>query len=200
MVYDTRQEPYEDCDDAIEAIFAEFTDDVEFQRKRAIKLALDRYSETRVTLDQTEHLIDRLEAANSLSDLRRVINRHVADTELIQLAVMPIRLISDRVRVVRNVEFVHFTSKSGATSIMERGFKGRMTPHRQTLTRMVPDFTLEGDGYIFAYPHDEVGSVRNNYKIVGEASQAISFYFHPDHERQLIIPVKCIEYYDEESI
>ena len=199
-MYDKRTEPYEDCDDAIAAILAEFTDDVEFQKKRATSLAIDRYSETSVTLAQTERLMDRIEAATSLDELRRIINRHVSATNLHQLAVMPIRLISDNVQVVRDIEFAHFTSKAGAASIMDRGFKGRMTPHRQTLTRMVPDFKLEGDGYIFAYPRDRIGAVRNDYMIVGEASQAISFYFHPDHEHQLIIPVKCIEWYDEEGI
>jgi len=111
-------------------------------------------------------------------------------------------LLMKNIQVVRGVKFVHTLPKSAADSIRTSGdLYGRRTPSRMTITTDVSDFYVKNKGYIFAYEHSRFfsgaePSVNFPTYLEGTASHALSFYFIPDREYQVIIPVECIDSLD----
>lgn len=106
------------------------------------------------------------------------------------------------IRVERDVKFVHTLPKSAADSIRTQGdLYGRRTPSRMTITLDVSDFYVRNKGYIFAYEHSRfINSTEPTVNfptyLEGTASRALSFYFIPDTEYQMVIPVECINSLD----
>jgi len=90
-------------------------------------------------------------------------------------------------------EFKHYIPKYRVKAIRKEGFFGRATPHRMTLTRLVQDFYIKDNGYIFAYEKGQQDVVVEfGGKLEGTSERALKFLFLPDGEVQYIIPVKCI--------
>ena len=108
-------------------------------------------------------------------------------------------LLMQNVEEVQNVRFVHSFPPTRLAAITEEGVYGRGTPSRLSHTRSMPDFYVRGGGYIFAYhaPQFEAGNVNliEDTRIMGEASWGMQFFWTPDGENQMIIPVECIKSY-----
>ncbi len=113
---------------------------------------------------------------------------------------LPLGMLIRDLEIVEDVEFAHTLPKQRAEDIEESGvIYGRSTPSRLTLTRQFFDLYVPNDGFIFAYDLDsylnEDPVVMFSTYLSGEAYYAVRFWFYPDGERQLIIPVSCISKY-----
>lgn len=188
------------CEDDLQALLAELADDVDFQKKRAISLALSAASTSPRPISFFERLIESIKETKTLGELEDVLRRYARSRDLRHMAIMPLKFIAHNVEVVENVEFIHYTDEESGDSINREGFRGRKTPHRQTLTREIQDTRVLDGGYIFAYPWESrlIDTVVDSvHGVWGEASQALAFNFEPDGgERQLLVPVSCIYDYE----
>ena len=103
------------------------------------------------------------------------------------------------VEIVRNETFVHSLPSSCMESVKDSGIYGRGTPEKLTLTREISDFYIKDGGFIFAYSkedyEDQEPVVQFSAYILGTATHALRFFFIPDNEWQMIVPVQCIESY-----
>lgn len=188
------------CEEDLQALLAELADDVDFQKKRAISLALSAASTSPRPISFFERLIESIKKTKTLGELEDVLRKYARSRDLRRMAIIPLKFIAHNVEVVENVEFIHYTDEESGDSINREGFRGRETPHRQTLTREIHDTRVLDGGYIFAYPWESrlIDTVVDSvHGVWGEASQALAFNFEPDGgERQLIVPVKCITDYE----
>ena len=188
------------CDEAFNALFDLFSDDLETQKALTIE-HIESFFGTNMNGCYDDSTLIALRAkvlkARSLSDIRKALDSENNDYYKCNYMLYPTKFLMHNVKVMRNVEFIHWSGY--ALDITKEGFKGRVTPHKQTLTKIIPDFVELGEGYIFAYNSYQlkdrtvIGGDSYPYYIKGTASVAIEFNFEPDrNEIQLIIPVKCI--------
>jgi hypothetical protein len=192
------REVFENCDDAISALLAEFSDDLDFQKSRA-KSAIWDAAKTyyEFSVGKFARIVEGVDSARTLAELDDYLSSFVRSHNMRDSAIKPIKFLAENVRVLEDVRFIHFAQdESIAEQIGAEGFKGRVTPRRMTLTRVIYDFEILGNGYIFAYPYSakyEDTVVKSDYIVYGEADRALAFDFIPDGgESQLIVPVKCI--------
>lgn len=192
-----RSNPYPnfvDCDEALTALLAEFVDDINFQKMRTLEMVDSLKKNPRnytYSLDELQAIEKLVQNTHNLEQLESVLQAAGKG-----MLIKPIKFLTRNVEILRNVRFRHYTTEMGSISIEEEGFRGRATPSKQTLTRVIEDFSILDNGYIFAY-EDSVRFgdtvVSSDHFIEGTATHAVAFDFEPDgYERQLIIPVTCI--------
>ncbi len=195
-----RRNPFESCDHAMEELLAEFSEDLEFQKRRALSAVFDTMPRSPRSTPYFEGVIDDIKESQTLEELEDALSRNVRWYNAKDNAIKPIKFLAKNAEVVEDVAFIHYTDEESGLAINREGFKGRVTPRRQTLTREIMDSELLDDGYIFAYPLDQnfgVTIVDSDFAVIGEASFALAFNFVPDGgERQYIIPVQCIFDYE----
>jgi len=202
-----RKNPYPhfmDCTEALTALIAIFSDDVEDQKRLTIEHvnSLKSGPYGRLYDDETlERIILGVRKAKTLEGILKVLSRN-ANVPDLQDIIFPAVFLMENVELVTEVDFIHWTYYT--SEIAEEGIRGRATPHKQTMTRQIEDFQILGNGYIFAYPAGQleastiVGGSGGKGYIRGYATHAVGFNFIPDDgEYQLLIPVKCIETYQE---
>lgn len=207
-----RQNPYpyyESCEEAFEELQNLFFPILDLQRDIFLKNVNDwldsdsakDYIEDKFYRESLEELIQLCKQSESLEELRfhfDTFSNFLYDFSFL----FPIYFLTKDVKVEENVCFVHVFPSQRLDSIKKEGFYGRATPSKMTLTRQFEDFYIKDNGYIFAYGEDdwsEDSVVQASCGIIGTAKKAMSFYFMPDKERQLIIPLKCIETYSVEE-
>ena len=201
-----RKNPYPhyiDCDDAFRDLKSVIAPDVDVQRAYVLEQigkliefneAFSDYSDLYDDGD-LENLAERVRGIESLTDLTRLVQGNLPPTYT------PLYFLIHGAEIVQNVEFAHSLPAQRAASVEASGIYGRATPSKLTLTREVSDFYIAGNGYIFAYEHndymDGMGNLAVHFStfLSGTAEFGLKFYFIPDQEYQLIIPVKCIQDY-----
>lgn len=110
----------------------------------------------------------------------------------------PLRYVFGSPRWRKDVRFWHFFPNTRKGLIESEGLYGRLTPSRLRNSRNVADIMVRNNGYIFAYSADFVDSnydtlvVSYRNGILGEASEALEFYYLDDMEPQTIVPLKCV--------
>jgi hypothetical protein len=204
MKYSNPYPHYVDCDDAFQDLIHVVTPDLEIQRAYQLENLKDFKSEVSHPLsdysefyedEDIDELIKQVSEARSLDEIRCIDN--------IPETFRPLYFLAEDVKVLDSVEFAHTMPSDRAESIRKFTLYGRATPHKMTLTRNVEDFYIGDNGFIFAYELDsfinESVVVRFSAYLEGVAEKALSFYFIPDEEYQLIVPVKCIESYTIEN-
>jgi len=188
---------YTDCEDAINDLYAEIMNmDLEAHKEKLHRIInLPGYSvENSKAL---KSMVDRLQTPEDFIDSYKSLKRLGVSLA----AHYPAFSMMSDVQIVENVGFVHFFPETRYESISKFGLYGRATPNRMTLTREVCDFYIKDNGFVFAYevsdsksiPTDTV--VNFSCRIEGVAKKAIKFYFVPDREFQMIVPLKCIDTY-----
>lgn len=194
---------YVDCDDAFQDLINVVTPDLEIQRAYQLENLKDFKSEVNHPFsdyselyeeDDVDEMIIQVSEARSLDEMRRV---DIPET------FRPLYFLTEDVTALGNVAFAHTLPFDRAESIRKSTLYGRATPHKMTLTREVEDFYIGDNGFIFAY---ELGTFINEPVVVrfsaylkGVAEKALRFYFMPDDEYQLIVPVRCVESYTIEN-
>jgi len=193
-------EDLSNCDEAFRALFDLFSDDIETQKALTIE-HIESFLGTPMNGCYDDSTLIALRAkvlkARSLLDIRKALDSENNDYYKCNYMLYPAKFLMHNMSVRRGVEFIHWSMY--ALDIEKEGFRGRLTPHKQTNTKIVPDFVELGQGYIFAYNSYQlndrtvIGGDNYPYYIKGTASVAIEFNFEPDrNEIQLVIPVKCI--------
>jgi hypothetical protein len=191
-----------DCNEAFHALLDLFEEDLDIQREITIDHIKSFLGKNDSCYADSEllHLINKVKEAQSLSDIREALDSENNDAYKCDYKLYPPKFIMHDLEVLQDVEFIHWTPFTD--KIMSEGFRGRATPHKQTLTRLIPDFSILGNGYIFAYTADlamdktVVGGTHGSIAsyIKGVATHALQFELESDKgDVQLIIPVKCIE-------
>ena len=200
MSFKSRSNAFESCDHAMKELLAEFSDDLQFQKKRAKSAVFDTMSKDRRPTSYFEKVLDDINSSQTLDELERMLSKNVRWFQATDNSIKPLKFLAKNIEIVEDVEFIHYTDEKSGLAINQGGFRGRMTPRRQTLTREIYDSELLHDGYIFAYPmsqREEDTVVDSDAAVIGEASSALAFDFLPDDgERQLIVPVQCIFEYE----
>lgn len=203
MRYSNPHPNYVDCDDALQDLINVVTPDLEIQRAYQLENLKDFKSEVNHPFsdysefyeeDDVDEMIKQVLGAKNLDEMRRI---DIPET------FRPLYFLTEDVEVLDSVEFAHTMPSDRAESIRKSTLYGRATPHKMTLTREVEDFYIGDNGFIFAY---ELGTFINEHVVVrfsaylkGVAEKALRFYFIPDGEYQLIVPVRCIESYTIEN-
>ena len=189
---------YESCEEAWEDLLRE-TSRPNFQELRDFaNEKLREYRGREITNDSKSILADityltMLSSVSNLSDLE-CYSAYLTTWTPLTSELPPPCLMTRFKEITEPFEFRHFIPSKRMASIREKGFFGRATPKKMTLTREVEDFYIKDNGYIFAYFHEETDAVVNyNAALVGVADRGLRFYFKPDGERQIIIPLKCIK-------
>ena len=200
-----RRNPYPhyiDCDDALQDLKNVIAPDLGVQRAYVLEQidkliefneAFSDYSDLYDDGD-LENLAERVRGIKSLTDLTRLVQGNLPPTYT------PLYFLIHGAEILQNVEFAHSLPAQRAASVEASGIYGRATPSKLTLTREVSDFYIAGNGYIFAYEYSDYmdmtdPAVHFSTYLSGTAEFALKFYFIPDQEHQLIIPVKCIQRY-----
>lgn len=201
--------PFVDCDAAIEALLEMLTPDLGVQKRIAEAQIRSLLGEKLSYFDDDDllELIDLLQTRSSLNDMRRILQEYAPLGMMwwqSTVHVWPAFFLMGNPQFVKDVKFVHWTNAED--DIAFQGFRGRVTPSKLTATRVVADFEVVGNGYIFAYPlhvgDDPYATVLGDTdlgasfsaRIDGVASQALRFNASWDAgEEQLIVPVKCIQ-------
>ena len=143
------------------------------------------------SLEDIERFHDRLDTYERGWDVLNILSSSPG---------LPPAYLMTEIEAVENVEFIHTFPQPRYASIEEHGIYGRMDPSRIALTRDLNDVYIKGNGYIFGYEPAQFmkwqGTIVDfSTYLKGKAREALSFTFRPDEEKQMIIPVKCIEYY-----
>jgi hypothetical protein len=211
----SRKNPYpyfDDCEDAFSYLVDEIKNpdfetlkaEMLSQVRRLIKEDVDAYAGTSFVsahLKSLRKIEPLIQGMKSHFDVYRVYE--ASKKELVSSFIkFPPFVMMAQISILENVDFVHFFPAKRLRAIQQEGLYGRATPSRLTLTREIFDFYIKGNGYIFAYEAQQNVSALNSpvvhysHYIQGVASKALLFYFEPDHEYQLIVPIKCIKSYD----
>lgn len=186
---------YTDCDDAFLDLYNEVVNP-DFERAKRRLLA---------SMERAVHfgaLRSEIERTTTMEELRQLVHGLEDPNLLFTLFTFPPCLMMEDVRVCEDVHFVHYVPANRVASIRKHGLYGRATPHLMTVTREIFDFYMKGNGFIFAYEYEGpnmVTVVNYSDRVEGVASKALSFYFTPDTEPQIIVPVKCIKSYELKS-
>lgn len=154
------------------------------------------------------HFLDELPHVETVSEFQELFQAANSEGNRLKLSywyliahdiysVVPLGMMLKDFEIVENVEFAHSLPKSRAESIEASGvLYGRTSLSRLALTREFLDVYAPNDGFIFAYDldyhFDENPVVKFSTFLSGDAAYAVKFYFLPDNETQLIIPVRCI--------
>lgn len=192
------------CDEAFQDLLQVLEPNLELQKayllenlwefKNEVNHPFSDYSEF-FDEDDVDQLIFAVSKANSLDE--------IPHSEIPATFLPPYFLFKD-VEVLNNVPFVHTMPYARAESIRKSTLYGRATPKKLVLTRSIEDFYIAGNGYIFAYELSEFSNheslaVKFSSHIKGYTEKALKFFFVPDEEYQLIVPIKCIESYTIED-
>ena len=206
----SRKNPYpefDDCDEAMGCLIDEIIN-VDFEKASTEfgERLVDKF-QFHVHISKIPQFIFDFSKIRSLEDIKD-FHEHLDTYErgwdvlnILSLSpgLPPAYLMTD-IEVVENVEFIHTFPQPRYASIKEHGLYGRMDPSRIALTRELNDVYIKGNGYIFGYEPAQFmtwqGTIVDfSTYLKGETSKALSFTFRPDEEKQMIIPVKCIDHY-----
>lgn len=194
-----RQNPQTSCEIAFEKLLNVVQDNFEFQKQEVLDNIKYFCTQQKLSPSLGSILLRSVKDCSSMKELEDTLNLYYFN--IAEINVYPLYFLVEpfggvRFRVEHDVEFVHRFPKARFDAIKAQGLKGRESPRKMTLTREVEDAYLPKKGYVFAYKAQDVGNdIVVNYcgEFRGRASKALSFYFKPDNEWQLIVPLECVE-------
>lgn len=194
----SRKNPYPDymdCEEAFLDLYNEVVNpNIEAHKRRLLKVIDLVYS----TDDDLKAILKSLvQGISAPNDFKKVYDLLITQDHFYLANNFPAYAMMSNIEVIENIKFVHFFPTSRLESIKKHGLYGRATPSLMTLTREVSDFYIKDNGFIFAYEFapDLCTVVSYPNRIEGIAKKALKFYFEPDTEEQIIVPLKCIESY-----